>query len=113
MAIFVKDFLDDFMNDPELGSHIKDPSKRESLEAKMFQFFKFQMNGSDAYNGRPLSEVHKNFGISNELFDKASEKIMRAFKKQKPKLPVLREFIKRVSALREEICSPPKQEVEV
>ena len=41
MAIFVKDFLDDFMNDPELGSHIKDPSKRESLEAKMFQFFKF------------------------------------------------------------------------
>lgn len=39
------------------------------------------MNGSDDYNGRQLSEVHKNFGISNELFDKASEKILRAFKK--------------------------------
>ena len=71
------------------------------------------MDGSDEYHDRNLKEVHKNFGISNELFDKASEKIMRAFKKQRPKLPVLKEFIKRVNALREEICSPPKQEVEV
>ena len=81
MTVVVKDFLDDFMTDPELGAHIQDPSRRESLEGKMFHFFKYKMDGTDTYEGRPLKDVHKNFGISNELFDKASSKIMNAFRK--------------------------------
>ena len=72
MAAFVKDFLDDFMTDPELGAHIHDPSKRESLEGKMFHFFKFQMDGTKDYHGRTLTEIHGHMGISDELFDKAS-----------------------------------------
>lgn len=54
-----------------------------------------------------MPEVHKNLGITDEVFDKACEVFTASCKKMKPKFKVLREFVSRIGGLRHEICFPP------
>ena len=54
-----------------------------------------------------MPEVHKNLGITDEVFDKACEVFVTSVKKMKPKFTVMKEFVERISSLRPEICFPP------
>ena len=54
-----------------------------------------------------MPEVHKNLGISDEIFDKACQVFTTSLKKMKPKLKVMREFVARIGGLRPQICFPP------
>lgn len=113
MAIFVEDFMEGIMGDTELACYheqFKDPEQMEILKEKLCQFFKFQLDGSRFYIGKPMADVHRNLGISDEIFDKACEVFTVSLKKLKPKYKVFKEFIKRISNLRSEICFPPVTE---
>lgn len=79
----------------------------EILKEKLVQFFKFKLDGCRFYIGKPMPEVHKNLGITDAVFDKACVVFTTALKKLKPKLKVMREFVKRIGALRPDICFPP------
>ena len=59
-----------------------------------------------------MPEVHKNLGIPDEMFDKACVVFEDSCKKMNPKESVMKEFIKRISGLRHEICFPPIQNKE-
>jgi len=78
----------------------------EILKEKLVQFFKFKLDGCRFYIGKPMPEVHKNLGITDEVFDKACQVFTNALKKLKPKLKVMREFVKRIGGLRADICFP-------
>lgn len=54
-----------------------------------------------------MPEVHKNLGITDEVFDNACQIFTNSVKKMKPKLKVMREFVKRIGGIRNEICFPP------
>ena len=43
----------------------------ELLKEKLCAFFKYKLDGARFYIGRPMPEVHKNLGITNEVFDNA------------------------------------------
>ncbi len=79
----------------------------EILQEKLCQFFKFKLDGSRFYIGKPMPEVHKNLGITDEVFDNACQIFTNSVKKMKPKLKVMREFVKRIGGIRNEICFPP------
>jgi len=79
----------------------------ELLKEKLVQFFKFKLDGSRFYIGKPMPEVHKNLGITDAIFDKACDVFTASIKNMKPKLKVMREFVKRIGGLRNEICFPP------
>ena len=99
------------MADPDLsGPHAKiaeDNEQFEFLKHKMFEYFKFLTDGSKRYIGRSIEDVHLHMGISEELFDKSKDKILMSMKKMRPRAPVLREFMKRIEALRGKICNQP------
>ena len=75
---------------------------------RMYQYFKFLFNGSKHYIGTPLEVIHKDLGISDELFDKAVGIIITFVKKMKPKLQVMREVIKRINDVRPKVVIPIK-----
>ena len=75
---------------------------------KLFHFFKTQMGGSRYYIGADLKEVHHPLGITDAMFDQSQAHVLTCIKKQKPKGPVFREFLKRVRELRSEIVTPPE-----
>ena len=112
MSLFVEDFMEGIMGDSELACYhdkFRDPIEMEILKEKLVQFFKWQMDGAPFYIGKPMPEVHKNLGISDEMFDKACVVFETSCKKMKPKFHVMKEFIKRIGGLRHEICFPPIQ----
>ena len=84
MAMFVEDFMEGIMGDPELACHHKqfqDPDAMEMLKSKLCAFFQWKLDGSKHYIGRPMPEVHKNLGISDEVFDSACEVFCTSLKK--------------------------------
>lgn len=113
MSIFVEDFMEGVMGDNELACYhdkFKDPYEMELLKEKLCQFFKWKLDGSRFYIGKPMPEVHRNLGITDEIFDKACEVFTASLKKLKPKLRVMREFVKRVGGIRDQIVFPPASE---
>jgi len=73
----------------------------EILQEKLCQYFKFKLDGSRYYIGKSMTEVHKNLGISDQVFDSACEIFTSSVKKMKPKLKVMREFVKRINGIRD------------
>lgn len=108
MREFVNDVMEAFMSDPDLPHRdIFVQSEKISLhKEKMYQYFKFKFDGSKRYIGTPIEEVHKNMGITHELFDKAATKMLASLKKMNPKLQLMREVIKRINDIKSLICFP-------
>jgi hypothetical protein len=78
----------------------------ELLKFKLLQFFKWKLDGSPYYIGMSMYEAHKNLGITDEAFDKASAIFAAELRRIKPKMKVFREFVQRIGALRPEIVIP-------
>lgn len=109
MSLFVEDFMEGIMADPELACHHQkflDPDEMELLKEKLCSFFKYKLDGSKFYIGKPMPDVHRNLGISDEMFDQACVVFTTSLKKCKPKLKVMREFVKRIGGIRNEIVFP-------
>lgn len=88
MSFFVEDFMEGIMGNSELAcyhSKFQDPIEMEILKEKLIQFFKWKMDGASHYIGKPMPEVHKNLGISDDMFDKACDVFTASCKKLKPK----------------------------
>lgn len=84
MAMFVEDFMEGIMGDPELACHHKqfqDPDAMEMLKSKLCAYFQWKLDGAKHYIGKPMPEVHKNLGISDEVFDSACEIFCTSLKK--------------------------------
>lgn len=79
----------------------------EILQDKLCSYFKYKLDGSRFYIGKTMTEVHKNLGITDDLFDNFCSIFLTSLKKQKPKAKVFQAFYKRIVALRSEICFPP------
>lgn len=80
----------------------------ELLKEKLVQFFRFKMDGSRFYIGKPMPEVHENLGITDDVFDKACEVFVTSVNKMGADPDVTKTFIDRISGLRHDICFPPK-----
>ena len=110
MALFVEDFMEGIMADAELACHhkqFKDPDQMEILKEKLCAYFKYKLDGSKHYIGRSMPDVHRNLGISNEVFDSACEVFLTSLKKFRLRKEVMQTFAKRISGIRHEICFPP------
>ena len=84
MNMFVNDFMEGIMGDPNLACHhakFQDPYEMELLKEKLVQFFKWQLDGQKFYIGKSMPEVHKDLGITNEVFDMACEVFTTQLKK--------------------------------
>ena len=79
----------------------------EMLKTKLVAFFKWKLDGARFYIGRSMTEVHKNLGISDEIFDSACQVFITSLKKFNPTQDVFDTFVGRISGLRHEICFPP------
>ena len=79
----------------------------ELLKEKLCQYFRFLLKGSKFYIGKPMPEVHKDLGITNEVFDSAAQIFTDRLKAMKPKLKVFRSFFEAVNGIRDQICFPP------
>ena len=104
MQLFVSDFMENLMGDPQLACYhdkFQQPEEMEILQEKLCQYFKFKLDGSRFYIGKSMPEVHKNLGISDQVFDSACEIFTSSVKKMKPKLKVMREFVKRINGIRD------------
>lgn len=104
MQLFVSDFMENLMGDPQLACYhekFQQPEEMEILQEKLCQYFKFKLDGSRYYIGKSMTEVHKNLGISDQVFDSACEIFTSSVKKMKPKLKVMREFVKRINGIRD------------
>ena len=115
MNLFIEDFMEGIMADAELECHhskFKDPDEMELLKEKLHQLFKYKLDGSKFYIGKDMTEVHKDLGITDEIFDKACDVFTNSVKKVKPNIKVMKEFIKRISDMRPEIVFPPKDHQE-
>ena len=109
MKLFIDYFLDGIMADQDLSCYhekFKDPDEMDILKYKLLHFFKWKLDGAPFYIGKSMYEAHKNLGISDEIFDKASAVFASQLRRIKPKLKVFREFIARVGAMRHEIVIP-------
>ena len=76
MSLFIEDFMECIMGDSQLACYhqkFQDPEEMEILKEKLCQFFKFQLDGSRFYIGKPMADVHRNLGISDEIFDRCCE----------------------------------------
>ena len=110
MALFVEDFMEGIMAHAELACHHKqfrDPDQMEMLKEKLCAYFKFKLDGSRFYIGKSMADVHRNLGITDDLFDKACDVFLASLKKLKPKAKVLKAFVRRIKAVQNEICFPP------
>jgi len=115
MSIFVEDFMEGIMGDVDLACYhekFRDPDEMEMLKEKLVQYFKYKLDGAQFYIGKSMPDVHRNLGISNDMFDKACEVFTQSLRKVRPKLKVFREFVARIGGIRDEICFPPVQEQE-
>ena len=102
MAIFVEDFMEGIMAHSELACHhrqFQDPDQMEMLKEKLCAYFKFKLDGSRFYIGRSMADVHRNLGITDDLFDKACDVFLASLKKLKPKAKVLQAFVRRIKAV--------------
>ena len=79
----------------------------EMLKTKLCAFFKWKLDGARFYIGRPMPEVHKNLGISDQIFDSACQVFITSLNKFHPTQDVFDTFVGRISGLRHEICFPP------
>ena len=108
LRVFISDVVDEFMGDSNL------PHQQIFInldlvnfhKEKMYHYLKFLFDGSKHYIGTPLEVVHKDMGITDELFDRAVGDIMKVLKKTKPKLQVMREVIKRINDIRPKVVIP-------
>ena len=110
MAIFVEDFMEGIMGDSELACYhqkFQDPEEMEMLKEKLICYFKWKLDGARFYIGKPMPDVHRNLGITDEVFDKACLIFTASLKKLKTKMGVMRPFVQRISGIRNEICFPP------
>ena len=115
MSLFVEDFMEGIMGNAELFCHHKqfqDPEQMEILKEKLCSYFKYKLDGSRFYIGKSMSDVHRELGITNEVFDNACQIFLTSLKKFKPKAKVLQTFVKRIGAIRNEICFPPVKKLD-
>ena len=56
-----------------------------------------------------MPEVHKDLGITNEVFDKACDIFTASAKKFRTNIKVLRQFTRRISGLRDQIVFPMRE----
>lgn len=45
----------------------------EELKFKLLHFFKWKLDGCPFYIGKSMYEVHKDLGITDEVFDRAAQ----------------------------------------
>ena len=112
MSIFVESFMEGIMGDAELACYhtkFQDPYEMELLKEKLCQYFRFLLGGSRFYIGKSMPEVHKDLGITNEVFDSAAEVFASRLKACRPKPKIFREFVKRVNGIRDQICFPKNE----
>lgn len=57
----------------------------EMLKEKLCAYFKYKLDGSRFYIGRSMPDVHRNLGITDDLFDKVSQVFLNSLKKMKLK----------------------------
>ena len=115
MGIFVEDFMEGIMGDRELACYhdkFQDPYEMELLKEKLVQFFRFKLDGSRFYIGKSMPDVHRNLGISDEVFTSACEVFEHSLSKVSNLKDINVEFAKRVSGIQDEICFPPIVESE-
>lgn len=110
MKLFIDYFLDGIMADQELSCYhekFRDPHEMDILKYKLLQFFKWKLDGAPFYIGKSMYDAHKDLGITDEIFDKAASVFTTQLRRIKPmKMPVFREFVQRVGAMRNEIVIP-------
>ena len=115
MGIFVEDFMEGIMGDRELACYhdkFQDPYEMELLKEKLVQFFRFKLDGSRFYIGKSMPDVHRNLGISDEVFTSACEVFEHSLSKVSNLKDINVEFARRVSGIQDEICFPPISEEE-
>ena len=84
MAMFVEDFMEGIMGDSDLACYhekFQEPEEMEILKEKLCNYFKFKLDGCKYYIGKPMPDVHRNLGITDEIFDKACEIFTDVLKK--------------------------------
>ena len=79
----------------------------ELLKEKLCCYFKYKLDGARFYIGRTMPDVHKNLGISDEIFDLVCQVFTTSLKKLKPTAEVYKTFVERISGVRNEIVFPP------
>ena len=79
----------------------------ELLKEKLCCYFKYKLDGARFYIGRTMPDVHKNLGISDEIFDLVCQVFTTSLKKLKPTPEVFKTFVERISGVRDEIVFPP------
>ena len=102
MNVFVEDFMEGIMGDSDLAcyhSKFQDPYEMELLKEKLVQFFRFKMDGSRFYIGKPMPEVHKNLGISDEVFDSACEVFVNSVNRVSENKQLNKIFAARISGI--------------
>ena len=57
----------------------------EMLKEKLCAYFKYKLDGTRFYIGRSMPDVHRNLGITDDLFDKVSQVFLNSLKKMKLK----------------------------
>lgn len=110
MAIFVEDFMEGIMADPELACHhaqFQDPEKMEMLKEKLCAYFKYKLDGTRFYIGKSMPDVHRNLGITHEVFDMAGEVLKTSLRKMNVSPAIFEVFFSRIVGIRHEICFPP------
>ena len=104
MQAFINDLAASWLEDPDVGpyhhEYLKDAESLDLFKEKLCHFFTHLLDGSKFYIGVPLAEIHWPLNITDELFDKAVNMIIASIKKQKHKMKVLRQFIKRIIGLK-------------
>jgi truncated hemoglobin YjbI len=109
LKLFIDFFLDGIMADAQLACYhekFRDPEEEALLKFKLYHFFRWKLDGAPHYIGKTMYEAHKNLGITDEIFDKASTIFTTQLRRIKPKMKVFREFVKRVGDMRGEIVIP-------
>ena len=104
MQLFVEDFMEGIMADAELSCHhaqFQDPEQMEMLKEKLCAYFKYKLDGCRFYIGRSMPDVHRNLGISDEMFDSACVVFLTSLKKFKLKEEVLKNFVNRIESIRD------------
>lgn len=78
----------------------------DSLKYKLLQFFKWKLDGAPMYIGKGMYETHKDLGITDEVFDSTSSVFTYQLRRIRPRMNVFREFVQRVSDMRNDIVIP-------
>lgn len=102
IASMVDDFYARVLSDPELHPFFKDvPMDR--LRRMQREFFGAATGGPVVYNGKPLSHVHQNLGITIDHFRRFTEHLIDTLKEKGIEESEVLELISRINLEVDEI----------